>query len=171
MRSSGRAAIAVGVAAIGCTAPVAASQLGGSPGQAQSGAARAVLTATMVRHVARASQSALARSGRAEITYQHTPNGTLQSSGTNDIAFDGSNWNFATHQTLPASGGQPAITQYATNRIVNGEAYYYTAATPARLHWYHDTNPDAVHGLNIPDPRTLLKVLKPSCRAPFMPGR
>jgi hypothetical protein len=158
------AAVAVGLTAAGCAAALAVSQPGGPAVRPRAGATRIVLTAAMVRHVASASRSALAASGEAVISYRNSQGGVLQDYGTDDVTFSGANWNFVIRDTAPATGGQPADTQYAINRIVDGQAYYYIKAMTNRLQWIHDTNPDAVHGMGIPDPRTLLGVLEPGAR-------
>jgi hypothetical protein len=49
--------------------------------------------------------------------------------------------------------GQPASTQFAINRIVNGQAYYYIKGRTDRLRWYRDTNPSGHPSMKIPDPR------------------
>jgi hypothetical protein len=58
--------------------------------------------------------------------------------------------------------GQPASTQFAINRIVNGQAYYYIKGRTDRLRWYRDTNPSGHPSMKIPDPRALLGALNPS---------
>ncbi len=80
-----RALLRAGTAAAPATAAAAAVAVmaatgGGGPAPASS----TVLTAAMVQRVA--SASALAQSGRAEITYRETDNGALQVSGTDSIA-------------------------------------------------------------------------------------
>lgn len=44
--------------------------------------------------------------------------------------------------------------------MVNGQAYDYFVAADG-LAWYHDTGPDAVNSMHIPDPRKLLGELSP----------
>jgi hypothetical protein len=156
------AAVLTAAAAVGSAAAIAV-QLA-SPASGPAGGQKVILTAAMVRHVASASRSALANSGRAEISYRDTQDGVLQDTGTDDITFSGRNWNDAFSQTLPASAGSPAHTQFAINRIVNGQAYLYIAGRTARLQWYHDTNPANHPDISIPDPRTVLGVLEPSAR-------
>lgn len=154
------ATVAAGVAAIGCASALVATRLPGSAGRSGS----VVLTAAMVRHLASASRSAMAFSGRAVIRYTDTQNGALQDSGTDDITFSGKSWNDALWQRLPASGGQPATTQFAINRIVDGRFYLYAKGQTDRLEWYRDTNPGGHPSFTIPDPRTLLNLLRPSAR-------
>jgi hypothetical protein len=157
------AAIAVGFAAAGCAAALVATQLGG-PGPAAAirppQKAPAILTAAAVRHLASASRLALAHAGQAVITSQQTLNGVLQQTSTDNISFTGGNWNDSFSQTSPALGGQKATTQSAINRVVNGQAYDYFVAADG-LAWYHDTGPNAVNSLHIPDPRKLLAELAP----------
>jgi hypothetical protein len=157
------AGIATGAAAAACAAALVAAQAGG-PGPA--GAIRpaqkapAILTAAAVRHLASASRLALAHAGRAVITSQQTLDGVLQQTSTDNISFTGRNWNDSFSQTFPARNGQKASTQSAINRVVNGQAYDYFVAEDG-LAWYHDTGPNAVNSMHIPDPRKLLAELAP----------
>ncbi len=123
-----------------------------------------VLTAAMVKRVASESRHALAHSGRATISYRITDNGALNGSGTDRITFDGKNWNDSFSQTDPASGGQPAHTQGAINRVVNGQLYLYIAGPDNKVRWYHDTNPAGHPNVQFSDPRTLFGLLNPSAR-------
>jgi hypothetical protein len=158
-------ALRAGIAAVPVTATVAAvavivATAGGSAPPPPS----TVLTAAMIQRVASASRLALAQSGQAKITYRQTQNGALQVSGTHSIAFAGKDWNDAFSQTLPAADGRPASTQFAINRIVNGQLYLYIKGRTGQLGWYRDTNPSGHPSMKIPDPRTLLAVLEPSAR-------
>jgi hypothetical protein len=144
-------------AAVAAVAVVVATAGGSAPPST-------VLTAAMVQRVASASRLALAQSGQAEITYRQTQNGALQVFGTHRIAFAGKNWNDAFSQTFPAAGDRPASTQFAINRIVNGQLYLYIKERAGRLGWYHDTNPSGHPSMKIPDPRALFGVLEPSAR-------
>ena len=119
-----------------------------------------ILTAAQVRHLASVSRLALAHDGRAVITSEQTLNGVLQQTSTDNITFTGGNWNDSLTQTFPASNGQKASTQSAINRVVNGQAYDYFVAAHG-LAWYHDTGPNAVNSMHIPDPRQLLAELAP----------
>jgi hypothetical protein len=121
----------------------------------------AVLTAAMVARVASASRAALAVSGEVSIASQDSRNGVVQDDATMDISFDGANWNLTARQAMPTAAGQPATSQFAINRVVGGQAYYYIAAASARPRWYHDTGPGPVPMHITPDPRTLLGVLTP----------
>ncbi|HET7019008.1 MAG TPA: hypothetical protein VFI65_34135 [Streptosporangiaceae bacterium] len=121
-----------------------------------------VLTAAMVKRVASESRHALATSGRATISYRTTDNGVLNGTGIDRITFDGKNWNDSFSQTAPASGGQPAHTQGAINRVVNGQLYLYIAGPDNKVRWYHDTNPSGHPDVQFSDPRTLFGLLSPS---------
>jgi hypothetical protein len=123
-----------------------------------------LLTAAMVRQVASASRSALARSGRATVSYTSTQNGVPGDSSTDVITFSGQNWNDVIYQTSPGAGGRPGHQQTAINRIVNGQFYLYTVGRNLRLQWIHDTNRSGHPRVNIPDPRTVLRALEPSAR-------
>ena len=162
------AAVTAGAAAVACVAALVASQAGGSGGPAAArtavaspaAKAPAVLTAAYIQHVASASRLALAHSGKAVIRSRQTLAGVVQQTGTDDITFDGANWNDSFSQSFPAAGGQRASTQAAINRVVNGQAYDYFVAADG-LAWYHDTGPNAVNSMHIPDPRKLLTELAP----------
>jgi hypothetical protein len=163
------AAAAAGVAAIASAAAVAAAQLGafsgaepGHPLGHHASHAGAVVAAAVVRRVASASGAALAQSGKVVIRYR-TAGAALRNYGTDDISFSGQNYNFAGHVTTPAAHGAPASSESYINRVVNGRAYDYFVASRG-LRWYHVTGPTAVASLHIPDPRTLLAVLRPDAR-------
>ena len=123
-----------------------------------------LLTAAMVHQVASASRSALARSGRATISYTSTQDGVPGYSSTDVISFSGKNWNDVISQTSPGAGGRSRHPLTAINRIVNGQLYLYIAGRTRRLQWYHDTNPSDHPSVSIPDPRTVLRALEPSAR-------
>jgi hypothetical protein len=162
------AVIATGAVAA-CAAGIVAAQFGGSGTGARPGSttpvrqAPAMLTAAMLRHLTAASRLALAQSGRATVTSREVLAGKLQQTGTDDITFDGRNWNDSFTVTTPAAAGQPASRESAINRVVDGRAYDYFVAADG-LAWYHDVGPDAVANLAIPDPRTLLGELAPAAR-------
>ena len=157
------AAIAAGFAAAGCAAALVATQLGGpaaAPAIRPAQKAPAILTAAAVLHLASASRLALAHAGQAVIISRQTLNGVLQQTSTDKISFTGGNWNDSFTQTFPARNGLKASTQSAINRVVNGQAYDYFVAAHG-LAWYHDTGPNAVNSMHIPDPRQLLAELAP----------
>jgi hypothetical protein len=167
----GLTAIAAGAAAVACTlALVTAAHVGGVGQPALAGQRRpgaTVLTAAFVRHIASASRLALARSGRVVVHSRQLLGGVLQQVSTADITFSGRDWNDAFSEELPAADGQPALRQSAVNRVVDGQAYDYFVAADG-LAWYHDTGPDAVASMNIPDPRLLLDELAPNARFVLM---
>jgi hypothetical protein len=180
VRRMPRAAVLAGTGLTAAAAAVAVTVLAVSPGgqggtdstgsAAHGGGTRApaLLTAAMVRQVASASRSALALSGRATISYRNTQAGKLQATGTDRITFSGKNWNDAFSQSFPASGGQPASTQFAINRIVGRQFYLYIKGRANKLEWYRDTNPNGHPSFTIPDPRTVFAMLEPSARFEFL---
>jgi hypothetical protein len=114
----------------------------------------------MIRRLVSASHLALAHSGEAVIRSRQYQDGVLQQTSTDHIQFSGKDWNDSVNVASPAAGGQPATSESAINRAVGGQAYdYFTAAD--RLAWYHDTGPDAISSMHIPDPRKLLAELAP----------
>jgi hypothetical protein len=160
----------VALAGAGLTAAAAATAaavvLATAGGQAggTAPARSTVLTAAMVRHVASASALALATSGRAITRYSTSQDGALQVSGTDDMTFAGKNWNDSLSQSFPASGGSPASSQHAVNRVVNGHFYLFTIGPTGWWEWIRDTNPSGHPSVTAPDPRRLLRVLQPSAR-------
>jgi hypothetical protein len=168
LRSMRTAAIATGVVAA-CAAAVVTAQLGGpgaSTGPASTRPARpapVMLTAAMLRHLTAACRLALAQSGRAVVSSREMLGGKLQQTATDDITFDGRNWNDSFTVATPAAAGQPASRESAINRVVDGRAYDYFVAADG-LAWYHEVGPDAVANLAIPDPRALLGELAPAAR-------
>jgi hypothetical protein len=159
--------VTAGAAVAGCAAAliIAAARPGGPPhpaGPARQGTA--FLTTAMVRHLAGASQSALANSGRERISYRSWQNGTATSYGTDDVTFSGSNWNYVVHMTVPGSGGQPGRTTYGIDRVVNGQVYIRPDVTAPGAPWLHDITPDSAHSAHFPQPRTLLQLLSPHAR-------
>ncbi len=158
------AAIGASAAAVACAAALITSQAGGAHAPAAPNSRHApppaTLTAAYIRHLASASRLALAHSGQAVISSRQTLQGTLQQTSRDSITFDGANWNDSFSEHFPAAGGQPALTQSAINRVVNGQAYDYFVAADG-LAWYHDTGPNAVNSMHIPDPRKLLNELAP----------
>jgi hypothetical protein len=164
-------AIAAGAAAVACAlALVTATHVGGAGQPAPAGQRRqgaTVLTAAFVRHIASASRLALARSGRVVVHSRQLLGGVLQQVSTADITFSGGNWNDAFSEDLPAAVGKLALRQSAVNRVVDGQAYDYFVAADG-LAWYHDTGPDAVASMNIPDPRLLVDELAPGARFVLM---
>jgi hypothetical protein len=157
------AVVAAAVTAAACAVAIVATGVTG-PTTDSKARPTIILTAATVRHLVTQSRAALANSGRAVITYRQLQDSVLQQSGTDDITFSGQNWNDAFSVTLPATGKIPANTEFAINRIVNGQAYYYIAGRTSKLEWYHDTNPTNHPDIAVPDPRTVLDALAPSAR-------
>lgn len=97
--------------------------------------------------MAAASSSALANSGREQISYRSVKNGTVTTAGTDTVTYSGSNYNYAVHQTVPAFPG-------GVVRVVHGQ--YYIGLGP-RQAWLHqlgeDTSPE------FPEAATLLRLL------------
>ena len=94
------------------------------------------------------------------IRSRQTLAGTLEQASTDRISFEGANWNDSFSERIPTGSGAAATTQSAINRVVNGQAYDYFVAADG-LAWYHDTGPNAVNSMHIPDPRKLLNELAP----------
>ena len=164
-----RAAVLAGTGLTAAAAAVAVAVLAvgaGGTGTAPGGRTRGpvLVTAAMVHQVANASRSALARSGRATVSYTSTQNGRPGDTGTDVITFSGKNWNDVITQRSPSVGGRSGHTPTAIDRIVNGQLYLYIAGRTRRLQWYHDTNPSGHPSVRIPDPRTVFRVLEPSAR-------
>jgi hypothetical protein len=163
-RSRRVASIAVGFAAVGCAAVLVATQLGGpGPRPAVGHAlhkAPVVLTATAVQRLEAASRLALAHAGRAVLSERQTVDGVLQERRTDDIRFTGQNWNDSFSESVPARSGEKAFTESAINRVVGGQAYDHFVAADG-LAWYHETGPNAVNSMHIPDPRKLMAELAP----------
>jgi hypothetical protein len=151
---------AVALAAAGCAAALVATQLADARPSRPAGHAPAALTAAYVRRLAAASRVALAQSGQAVLTTTLTQGGQLQQTSTDHLAFSGANWNDSVTYTA-AVNGRTLAPETAINRVVDGQAYDYFVATDG-LAWYHVIGPDAVSGLNIPDPRALLGELEPA---------
>jgi hypothetical protein len=168
LRSGLRSRLMVTIAAAAattCAAGLVAALATNAASPARPGPAKApvVLTAAMLRRVTSASRLALAHAGRAVVDSRETLGGVLQQTGTDNITFDGRNWNQSFTVMMPTAAGQPASRESAINRVVNGQAYDYFVAANG-LAWYHETGPDAVANLDIPDPRVLLRELAPSAR-------
>jgi hypothetical protein len=139
--------------------PGAAVHSGGS-----SSAGPAILTAAMVQRVAAASQSALASSGREQITYQNRKNGTVDGHGDDVITFSGSNYNWAMDDLVPPSAAAhlPAMEVAGITRFVNGMAYLQPDATDPKSPWLRATK---WRGPGyFPIPRTALQLLSPRAK-------
>jgi hypothetical protein len=110
----------------------------------------AFLTAATVKRVASASRSALANSGREQISYRSLKNGTVTTAGTDTVTYSGSNYNYAVHQTVPAFPDGVA-------RVVHGQ--YYLKGDP-RQQWLHQLGADT--SPQFPEVATLLRLLSPA---------
>src|SRR3984957_3307225 len=154
--------IAAGTAAAACAAGLVASQLGapGSRPHPHHGAST-ILTAAYVRHLSRRCRVAPAHARRDGLVSRTTHDGVSEGTSTSDITFSGRNWNDSFRESLPGSGGAASTTQSAINRVVHGQAYDYFVADHG-LAWYHDTGPNAIASMAIPDPRKLLSELSPA---------
>ncbi len=144
------------VAAAGCATGLAVALASpGAPASpatpaSPSGQGSAFLTAANVRHVALASRSALANSGREQISYRSVKNGTVTDAGTDTVTYSGSNYNLVVHQTVPAFPGGVA-------RFVHGQSYLSGDPGQPWLHmlgWHN--SPD------FPEAATLVRLLSPA---------
>ncbi|HEX6933727.1 MAG TPA: hypothetical protein VF162_16395 [Streptosporangiaceae bacterium] len=167
-RRDSRRSLGVQLSIAGAPAAAAAATVAVLVATAGSGAGlppkAAVLTAATVHRMANASRLALAHSGRAVITYRERTNGALQVSGRFGITFAGKDWNAVISQSFPARNGQPASSQTAINRIVDGQFYLHTEGKDGRVEWLRDTSPHGHPSISIPDPRTLFGLLNPSAK-------
>ena len=143
-----------GLAAAACAAGLAIAHA--YPGQAPSSAPSAavslgpaVLTAATVRHVASASSAALASSGQERISYESIKNGTVTSVGTDTVTYQGSDWRYAVHTTVPAYPG-------GETRVVNGQLYLKSGPGP----WLHEVGMSPAP--HFPEATTLLRLLSPA---------
>jgi hypothetical protein len=142
------------VAAAGCAAGLAA--VFASPRAPAASPARvsrhrsAFLTTATVRQVASASRSALASSGKEQISYRSVKNGTVTIAGTDTVTYSGSNYNYAVHQTVPAFPD-------GVVRVVHGQ--YYIGVGP-RLAWLHQLGENT--SPQFPEAATLVRLLSPA---------
>jgi hypothetical protein len=160
--------VAAPVAAAAAAAALIVPGIGGgvAPGPSSPSATGkpTVLTAAKVEQVASQSRRAMARSGKATISYRMSYDGEFYGSGSDRIRYAGHNWNDVISQSFPARDGQPAHTQTAINRVVNGQLYLHIIGPDNKVRWYHDTNPNGHPSVTVRDPRTLLGLLSPSAR-------
>jgi hypothetical protein len=120
-----------------------------------------MLTAAMVQQVAAASRSATAGSGRAEVIFHITLGGAVQGYGTDDVRFDGKNWNSAYTQTSPID------TNYKNESVVTrvaGHRYFSTVMLHGRPTWILFRSPMGTRKLDFPDARKELGMLAPAAR-------
>lgn len=131
-----------GLAAAGIAGALVASQAGG-------GTTSIVLTAAMLKHMATASQAAMA-SGQADIDWSASGLPSMR----RQITFDGANWN--------------DVVGHSISRVVDGQEFHNPAFTRTahgmgiKPGWMRLLTPGGAQSLNIPDPRTLLSVLSPA---------
>lgn len=166
-------AAVTGVTAAGVATALIASQGGGTA---------AVLTAATLKQMADASTAAM-NSGEAHIVWAGPGSTVVQ-----DVTFDGANWNDVVnpgqprhlqHTTQIVNTSHGKVTERVTrwtgesvSRVVDGQSYRYPAlplggSSQATDGWVHLITPGAGGPLNIPDPRSLVRVLSPS--AGFVP--
>jgi hypothetical protein len=165
--------VTAGIAVAGCAAALLIATAHASapahpgaavhPGGSSSGGP-AILTAAMVQHVAAASRSALASSGREQITYQNRKNGTVNGHGNDVITFSGSNYNWAMDDLVPpsASAHLPALEVSSITTFVNGAAYLQLEATNRKSPWLRTSSWRATE--YFPVPKTALQLLSPRAR-------
>jgi|HubBroStandDraft_1064217.scaffolds.fasta_scaffold06424_5 hypothetical protein len=163
-RRSARLGVAgAGLAVAGVAGALIASQVGGT-----GAGANAVLTASVVKHMASASQAAMT-SGQADIDW--TSSG--QSPVAQDISFNGADYNDVLNPGVPGKvttgpNGATSRTGESINRLVDGQSFHWpaiarTSQGPRFVNeWMLINVPGAGQSLSIPDPRTLLSVLSPS---------
>ena len=168
--------VAAGIAAAGCAAalliatanpgapvrpgsaghPAAAGHPGGS-----SAAGPVILTAAMVHRVAAASESALASSGREQLTYQNRKNGVVNGHGNEVITFSGGNFNWVMDDLIPPSTSPdlPAMESASTLRLVNGVTYLQVETASPKSPWMRTAKWHATE--YFPEPKTALRLLSP----------
>jgi hypothetical protein len=153
-----RRAIALAVATASAAAAVAVGiALTGNSHEGPS-SRNTVLTAAMIHRVEAASQAAIAPAGHMLVSFSvGLMNQSPSSSGSIDYTFSGHDFNAIEH--LPTSAIAPK-KQTLTVRQVDGQFYLFG---PAPRNWYHLHSQTAV-GRNVPDPRELLKALRPDAR-------
>ena len=124
----------------------------------------AILTTAMVRHLAAASKSALASSGRERITYQNRKNGAVDGHGNDVITFSGSNYNWAMDDVLPPSASLhlPTTKDASIVRVVDGVAYIQADLSTPKSPWMRASKWRATE--YFPVPRTALQLLSPHAR-------
>lgn len=111
------------------------------------------LTAAMVRHIARASDLALATNGHVLVRYSDVVGQDPDGSGTLDITFS--------HQNFNSISRQPGAKPYI-ERVVSGRIFGFGDPPPGQpLQWYLSTT-QTNGGTAVPDPRRLLAALQPT---------
>jgi len=171
--------VAAGIAAAGCAAalliataspgaparPAAAARPGAAPhpGGSPSGGP-VILTAAMVQRVAAASRSALASSGREQLTYQNRKNGVIDGHGNDVITFSGGNFNWVMDDLIPpsASPDLPATEAASILRLVNGVTYLQVEGASPKSPWMRTLKWHATE--YFPAPKTALQLLSPQAK-------
>jgi hypothetical protein len=171
--------VAAGIAAAGCAAalliataspgapahPAVAARPGAAvhPGGSPSGGP-VILTAAMVQRVAAASRSALASSGREQVTYQNRKNGVVDGHGNDVITFSGGNFNWVMDDLTPPSASLdlPASKDESTLRLVNGETYLQVRGASPKSPWMRTLKWHATE--YFPAPKTALQLLSPQAK-------
>ena len=118
----------------------------------------------MVLHVAAASRSALATSGREQITYQNRKNAVVDGYGNDVITFSGGNYNWVIDDLVPPSASPqvPAVKVTGITRVVNGVAYLQPDLAAPKSPWLRASQWRATE--YFPVPRTALELLSPRAR-------
>jgi hypothetical protein len=127
-----------------------------STGSAHNAGRARVLSPQAMRLIS-TSTAAVENSGTAVESTVTSGGVALSPPTTIDVTFSGHNVNY-----LIASNGNGA--QGVQNRIVDGQLYLYIKGRDLKMHWYHETNPNAAASLSFPDPRTLIATVGPSLR-------
>lgn len=165
--------VTAGIAVAGCAAALLiVLPRSGAPGRSGAPAhpgspspgRPAILTAAMVGRLAAASQSALATSGREQITYQNRKNAAVDGHGNDVITFSGSNYNWVMDDLAPPSASPrlPATKVAGITRVVDGVAYLQPDLTAPKSPWLRASHWRASE--YFPVPRTALQLLSPRAR-------
>lgn len=154
-------ALAACVSLVGGTIAWGALGVSHAPaGKADSGGARAILTAEAVRAIAHSS-TASSSSGTATVHDVDLENGTPQSSDTIAVTFGGSNIDEKITALSEPPGSAPTFT--TDDRLVAGQFYIYTPGPVDVLEWLHDTSSsNDTASMQFPDPRTLYSAMSAS---------
>jgi hypothetical protein len=167
--------VAAGIAAAGCAAALliataspgapAHPAVAARPGAAvHPGGSPVILTTAMVRRVAAASRSAMASSGREQVTYQNRKNGVVDGHGNDVITFSGGNFNWVMDDLIPpsASPDLPATEAASILRLVNGVTYLQVEGASPKSPWMRTLKWHATE--YFPVPRTALQLLSPQAK-------
>jgi hypothetical protein len=108
----------------------------------------------MIEHLASASSSVLASSGRETIAYRSVKNGAVTSAGTDTVTYSGSAYNYHVTSTVPNSMAGDV-------RVVNGQFYIGSPSTKGEL-WMHQLGESTSPAF--PEAATLLRLLSPAAK-------